>query len=167
MKYGKVGNDFPLFLLTKHMEVFMEKISNIVRGSARVASVDMKSANPVRSGTPSFGGPVSESSVVRRGGMTTADRAVALHTEMNEAKKVLQGDRTVANLADQFFMSRVRRPEEQKTAGPGGELPAVGTPVSAPIDGSDLAMDAVAGPADETVDLKGYTPRGSYVDVRA
>lgn len=41
----------------------MEKISGILRGSPRVTSVDLKSARPVRPGTPSFGSPEGESSL--------------------------------------------------------------------------------------------------------
>lgn len=35
----------------------MEKISGIIPSSARVTNVDMKDAQPVRSGVPAFGGP--------------------------------------------------------------------------------------------------------------
>lgn len=136
----------------------MEKISNIVRSSSRVASVDLKGSAPIRSGTPSFGRPVMESSSVRGGVGTTADRAVAIHNEMTEAKKVMSSDRTISNLADQFFMSRVRRPEEQQVQGP-PSVDDVVTPV--PVD----ALATL--PSEELAEATAYTPRGSYVDVRA
>jgi hypothetical protein len=140
----------------------MEKISHIVRTNPRVASVDLKGAAPARAGAPSFGRPVTESSAVRNAMATTAERASALHNEMTEAKKVMSSDRTISNLADQFFMSRVRRPEEMQAQGPGASESASASVHDAPADEPTLS----SGPADETVEAA-YTPRGSFVDVRA
>lgn len=141
----------------------MEKISSIVRGNPRVSSVDMQQVAPARAGAPSFGRPVAEST-----GFTerpsTAQKAVAIHNQMIESKKALAGDRTVQAMADQFFMSRVRRPEEQAAVGAiAPKLPAEG--VSAKEDAGEDTI-SVSGPSEELLEAK-YTPRGSYIDVRA
>ena len=54
----------------------MEKISNIVRGNSRVASVDMKNSSAVRPGVPAFGRSVGESPHVTDKTETTAMRAM-------------------------------------------------------------------------------------------
>lgn len=126
----------------------MEKISHIVRGNSRVASTDLKNAAPVRPGTPSFGRPVGESTAVNTNATSTAARAVAMHNEMQERKKVGGPDEVVQQMADQFFMTRIARPQD----------PA--EPTVAPVDG----------PAEDEqpeAPKKAYTPRGSFVDVRA
>src|SRR5665213_3686370 len=94
----------------------MEKISNIVRGSARVASVDLKNSGAVRPGATSYGRPIGESPQTNDRVETTATRVTNLQNELNEAKKQKADDRTVTNMADQFFMTRVRRPEEEVAA---------------------------------------------------
>ncbi|NJL24705.1 MAG: hypothetical protein HC902_05740, partial [Calothrix sp. SM1_5_4] len=88
----------------------MEKISNIVRGNARVASVDLKGGTAVRPGAPSYGRPVGESTGNPPKEGTTASRAIAAQNEMNEQRRIGK-DQIVEHLADQFFMSRVRRPQ--------------------------------------------------------
>jgi len=82
----------------------LEKISGIVKGSARVSSVDLKSAAPLRSGTPSFGRPVAESTQLNTSGLTTAQKAVALHKELAEKRKATEQPLIIQNMADQFFM---------------------------------------------------------------
>lgn len=116
----------------------MEKISHIVRGNSRVASTDLKNAAPVRPGTPSFGRPVGESTAVNTNATSTAARAVAMHNEMQERKKVGGPDEVVQQMADQFFMTRI----------------------TAPVDGPEVDEQPEA-------PKKAYTPRGSFVDVRA
>lgn len=128
----------------------MEKISQIVRGSSRVASTDMKSASAIRPGTPSFGRPMGESVGPSSQVGSTASRAVALHKEL-EDKKTSQNSQMVGQLADQFFMNRVRRPADPS------ELVGVedGAPVTAPEVDAELAPPS------------GYTPRGTFVDYNA
>lgn len=128
----------------------MEKISHIVRGNSRVASTDLKNAAPVRPGTPSFGRPVGESTSPGAHQASTAARAVALHNELLERKKVSGPDEVVQHMADQFFMTRIARPTEDNDVH-----------VAPPVQMEESEADTEAeGP-------KGYTPRGSYVDVRA
>ncbi|MGE0526160.1 MAG: hypothetical protein AB7G93_20145 [Bdellovibrionales bacterium] len=145
----------------------MEKISGIVRGNARTASVDLKSMAPVRPGAPSFGGPVGTSTAGNSESLSTARKALALHSQMEEAKKVRGEDQTVQILADQFFMSRIRRPPDEEITAPGNQPSPLQDPVTAPI--VDTGSGAV--PSEEPIQnqsqTSGYTPRGSYVDVRA
>jgi hypothetical protein len=138
----------------------MEKISNIVRGSPRVASVDTKSAGAVRPGALTFGRPVGESPQGNDRVETTAAKATAMQAEMNEARKVRAEDRTVANMSDQFFMSRVRRPEE--------EAPVKGKVAAREVDGETREeLDGEERQSVEAAQPQGYVPRGSYVNVHA
>lgn len=142
----------------------MEKISSIVRGNPRVTTSDNKSASTARPGMPSFGRSPGESTAVSEKSSSTASRAVALHNGMVEAKKAVSQERIITQMADQFFMSHGRRP---------GEEPAtVAVPVEMELAPStdDLVLDD--GKADEATPLpmpepKSYTPRGSFVNVRA
>ena len=134
----------------------MEKISNIVRGSSRVASVDVKGSAAVRPGAPSFGRPMGESSAGPLPAETTAARAVAIHNEMNEAKKVRSQDVMAAQLADSFFMSRIRRPADEEVTVTVPQPPVAKEEVEAP------EMEAA-----ESGQPSGYVPRGSYVNVHA
>jgi len=136
------------------MEVKMEKISRIVRGNSRVASTDLKSAAAVRPGMPSFGRPVGESTSAMSSSTTTAAKAVALHNEMLDRKKS-GGDQVVQQMADQFFMTRIARPEEQM-----GDVQQPQPVAAAPIEPNESVEEVAEQP-------KGYKPRGSFVDVRA
>lgn len=139
----------------------MEKISRVVRGNPRVSSTDLKNAAPVRPGVPSFGRPIGESTAANPSATSTAAKAVALHKEMEEAKKARAEGAVVQQMADQFFMNRVRRPAEDEIQGPPvAGAPAHASPVEA--DGEDIATEPVTGDPP-----KGYKPRGSFVDVRA
>lgn len=136
----------------------MEKISNIVRGSPRVASVDLKSSSAVRPGTPSFGRPIGESPAALDREGTTASRAAALHAQMSD-RRTGGPDRVVEQIADQFFINRLQAPKVE----------AAEPKVSAK-DVEELAVDLEDGAqvqAEQIAQPSGYTPRGSYVDVRA
>jgi hypothetical protein len=150
----------------------MEKISHIVRGSARVASTDLKSSAPLRPGTPSFGRPVGESPSATQATPSTASRAAALQAELNEQRKPGGGDPVVQQMADQFFMSRVRGGE--------GESIVPGVPrskttesgaVRAQAEDSGGELESVFGDlkSDDSIEAprRGYTPKGTFVDVRA
>lgn len=136
----------------------MEKISGIVRGNARVKNADNKNAAAARTGMPAFGRPPGESTPASVKTSTTASRAVALHNANIEAKKAVSQERVVAQMADDFFM-RTARPEE---------VLQEAIPVDVPVMSStnDLVMADVEA---QEVQLpeKDYTPRGSFVDVRA
>ena len=126
----------------------MEKISGIIRGSARVASADTQKAPSARPGMPAFGRPVGESTAGVPVTSSTADRAVALHNGLTEAKKAVSQERVLSKMADEFFMSRVRRPEEREVE-------------TIEIQVPEMHEQEIETPAQE------YTPRGSFVDVRA
>jgi hypothetical protein len=148
----------------------MEKISNIVRGSPRVASTDLKSAAPVRPGAPSFGRPVGESTEGSGKSSSTASRAVALHNANVEMKRAASEERVIQKMADDFFMSRIRRPAEEVSI-PTIEAAPAANIISAPQD-ELIASPIIDEGEDVTVQPTpqqppGYTPRGSYVDVRA
>ncbi len=134
----------------------MEKISSIVRGSPRTASVDLKSASAVRPGALGFGRPVGESSLTTPKEGTTAQRAVALQAELAE-KRAMGPDKVIQQMADQFFMSRIRRPEEAREV-------AAASPVEQKVQAEEAQELFVS--EDEHAQPNGYVPRGSYVDVR-
>lgn len=142
----------------------MEKISHIVRGNARVSSVDLKSGQAARPGAPTFGRPVGESPTPSHREETTAARAAAIHQEMAEQKKQASADKEkiVAQMADSFFMSRVRRPADPVSV----KAPEVS---AQDADGDEIDVDPRKGePEDvQAAPSKSYTPRGSYVNVRA
>ncbi|MBX3022572.1 MAG: hypothetical protein KF799_12945 [Bdellovibrionales bacterium] len=152
----------------------MEKISNIVRGNSRVSSVDLKSSSAVRPGTPSYGRPIGEASASPEREGTTASRAAALNLQLREQRRSSVQDRVVENMADQFFMSRIRRPEDNQVS-----LPKTGQIVGQePVNGIEMGTSPEtrnAGEAQnanieahEVMDApEDYTPRGSYIDVRA
>lgn len=131
----------------------MEKISHIVRGSSRVASTDLKSASAVRPGTPAFGRPMGESVAITEKGETTAARATAINNEIAEHKKAGQQDQIVNQMADSFFMTRIRRPDDEVAVSKGKES----------------SEDVTLGEASEAEPTQpsGFTPRGSYVDYHA
>lgn len=146
----------------------MEKISRIVRGNSRVASVDLKNAAPVRPGTPGFGRPVGESTTVNSRGTSTADRALAIHKEMNERKMANTEQTVVQNLAEKFFMERMRHPQLEDVVAPGiGQAPSL--EVEAPVEAAAPSDEAEVSEPPESVTPpeQRYTPRGSYIDVRA
>ncbi len=126
----------------------MEKISQIVRGNSRVAAVDLKGSSAVRPGAPSFGRPMGVSTQAMDSAPTTAARAINVQQELTANKKA-GPDRVVQDMADQFFMSKIRANEEVVTAKP-----------------IVMVADEIEAPVGE-VEFSGFTPRGSYVDLRA
>lgn len=147
----------------------MEKISHIVRGNARVASTDLKNAAPVRPGAPAFGRPMGESTAINSSALTTAARAVALHNEIVEGKKARPGEEVIQGMANDFFMNRIRQPE--LATSPVGTDVSAAEGLSAPS--GTTAIKPVAGKTDSSEpnntddDDVRFTPRGSFVDVRA
>ncbi len=143
----------------------MEKISNIVRGSSRVASVDLKNSSALRPGVPSFGRPMGESSHVNEKTETTAARAAAIQAELNEVRRG-NNDHSVQQMSNEFFNNRIR-PSEVET------LPSVTTgkvkvaPVVRAEEFEPSEEMNVSDPHEsEITQPAGFTPRGSYVDVR-
>ena len=147
----------------------MEKISHIVRGNSRVASVDVKSSSAVRPGALAFGRDVGTSTAAPEAadrGATTASKAATLQSQVADRRSSSQ-DRIVDNMADQFFMSRIRRPEEPsvpETKVGNGAL-KVQTKAVEEDAAEELNLSGVE--PEERVQPTGFQPRGSYVDVRA
>jgi hypothetical protein len=143
----------------------MEKVSHIVRGNARVTTADNKSAPTARPGMPAFGRPQAESAPVPERSLTsTAQRAAAMHEGMVEAKKAMTQERMVQKISDDFFMSRTRRPSEPAAQ---VELPAsVAADVNKPAEQLNLGEVELEDQAAMS-EPKGYTPRGSYINVMA
>jgi hypothetical protein len=158
----------------------VEKISKIVPGNSRVASTDLKSASAVRPGAPSFGRPMGESPATSDKFETTASRANAIQTELNEAKRSNSQDRVVAQMSDSFFQNRIRGPDNEIAAG-GGVIAPKGKASIKEAAGETRVQELATRPefssTDEMVlgDARngeitqpvGFKPRGSYVDVHA
>jgi len=137
----------------------MEKISGIVRGNSRVTNADNKNAAPARTGMPSFGRPVGESTPTQVKSTSTASRAVALHNGMVEAKKAFSQERVISQMADEFFMKHSRPEAPIQNALPVPEIAIEAASTDDLVMGDEVQSIEV--PQQE------YTPRGSYIDVRA
>lgn len=137
----------------------MEKISRIIPSSARVGGVDMKSANPVRPGTPAFGRPVAESRELPREAMTTAQKAMSLREEISNQRKLGEQPEIVQRMTEQFFMQKSAAGVEARPTSE--HVGAVGNVVAnAEIEEEALVLPQVA-------QRKDFVPPGSYVDVVA
>src|ERR1700733_4595283 len=86
----------------------MDKISQIVGGSARVGSGDAKSAPPVRPGTPTFGRSVGESPHANHSEMSTAERVGQIRSDLAEQKRMRAESKIATDMNEQFFF----KPEE-------------------------------------------------------
>jgi hypothetical protein len=103
---------------------------------------------------------------------TTAARASALQTQLNEQRRAERDDHAVSQMSNEFFMSRIRNPVEPKVtvgADTGGAVKT--SPKTAPKTAPEEALDQddimTGDPhASEVSQPSGFTPRGSYVDVR-
>lgn len=141
----------------------MEKVSNIVRSNARVTTADTKSSQTARPGMPAFGRPQAESTAAPKETTSTAQRAALMHEGMQEAKKAMSQERMVQKISDDFFMSRGRRPGEAATE---VEIPqTVQARLNSPeqINLGEVELEDQAAMAEP----KGYTPKGSFVNVLA
>ena len=140
----------------------MEKISRIVGGNKRVAAVDLKNSAPVRPGTPSFGRPIGTSTQVDYDPRTTAQKAVELLNERDQKRAVQDRDtQIVQKMADAFFAQKARF-LEQPHSQPTQEFSEV-----AAGEGASNEAEAPISTEEPTEAPKQFTPRGSYVDVRA
>jgi hypothetical protein len=95
---------------------------------------------------------------------------------MLENKKSSHKVELAAQMADQFFMTRLKRPQEegemapQVAAGPRGSAAhaARNAPSVQVAQGEAETEGEPSGPvSDDSNPPVGFTPRGSYVDVRA
>jgi hypothetical protein len=84
-------------------------------------------------------------------------------------KKAHAFDRTADTMADQFFMTRIRRPADPETPAESKSPVRAAESESSSADGTERVRDQESEIADIRTPTQpsGYTPRGSYVDVRA
>jgi hypothetical protein len=101
----------------------MDKISGIIPSSARVSSVDLKEAAPVRPGTPGFGRPEGASSLKSSiSPQDTARRGVSAQIEqMDWRSKDAANSSIVQSISDGFFSKN--RKEVEAATQLGGEQP--------------------------------------------
>jgi hypothetical protein len=157
----------------------MEKISGIVPSSRRVASVDLKSAQPVRPGVPTFGRPQGISSLSDSNKPTTAERAISKQKEMFEKRtQSASQPQLVQDMADKFFMQKrqAAEPVEDFDLNIGWQVPvreinpdfsfiddtekvSISTPV--------LETPVYAQPESVPENEREFTPPGSFLDVVA
>jgi hypothetical protein len=163
----------------------VDKISGILPSSARVASVDMKEAAPVRPGTPAFGRPEGASALRDAKLGQTAGRAAQLSREqLDWRSKDMQNAATVRELSDRFFKGNDKPAHDQTienvtevemnrgaTASARPSRPAgfdidaldrtTGSAAYAGASAIESSMDGAASQPD------GLHPPGSFIDVRA
>lgn len=170
----------------------MDKISHIVGSGPRVGATDVKSAPPVRPGAPSFGRPVGESPRFNHdeAELSTAQKVGLIQTDLTEQKKLRTESKIASDMANQFFRPEPlapgakpavpepprgkigvpEAPQGKKTAHPPAAVPAPDvhmsdeTAISAhsPVEESLINDDSGVSRAPSR-----YSPRGSYIDVRA
>lgn len=149
----------------------MEKISQIVGGSARVGAGDAKSAPPVRPGTPTFGRAVGDSPHANRSELSTAQKVGAIRSEMAEQKKMRAESKLATAMTEQFFF----KPEEKLKT---GQVHGAKGTVKIEDEGERLEeplIHATSARAEtlirgEDADLRApskFAPRGSFIDVHA
>ncbi|CAN5468976.1 hypothetical protein BH10BDE1_BH10BDE1_25650 [soil metagenome] len=163
----------------------MDKISGILPSSARVTSVDMKEAGPVRPGTPNFGRPEGASALRDAKLGATAGRAAALSREqLDWRSKDMQNAAAVREISDRFFKGNEKTAHDQtienvtevemNRGATAAARPS--TPSGFDIDALDrttgsaayAGASAVENAMDEaTSQPDGLHARGSFIDVRA
>ena len=90
----------------------MEKISGIIPSSARVASVDMREAAPVRPGTPGFGRPegvnnLRDRELSRAMAAPIGERSVEIQqAQLDWRGKEERGAAIAKTMSDRFFAGR-------------------------------------------------------------
>lgn len=175
----------------------MDKISSILPSSARVSSVDLREAAPVRPGAPGFGRPEGASSLrdgeiarsASRTAATTAQKGDdARHAQMDWRAKEERGAAIARSMSDQFFIDRRKEAESARAVGApmasAGAVATVSAEASRPVNARDLDVRAIGagqrfGAAASTspgapVDADSllpptdeFYPRGSFVDRQA
>ena len=164
----------------------MDKISSIIPGSARVMSVDMKDANPVRPGTPGFGrqdgvsGPkeVSQFDAPSRTTQRFPDKGPdAPPVESAWKTKDAKEAAIAKNMSDRFF-GKPLPPTHEKMAEPmmgmesNSRLPATtsegmenfrGKPSDIEAFDRDEEGEMLSQPS-KLVQPEGLYPRGSFID---
>jgi len=157
----------------------MEKISGIIPNSARVSSVDMKEAAPVRPGTPGFGRPEGVSSLRETAiAQDTARRGVGeLKQQLDWRTKDVQQAGMVQNIADRFFAKNRQGVDGPAVEVDGSEMFSGSTLVkaSASLDPNTPSINGSAEDPESESQFKesqikqpiGLHPKGSFIDYSA
>lgn len=171
----------------------MEKISGIVPNSARLASVDMRDAAPVRPGTPRFGRPEGISSLAQKQQMPaapttpdqmmpfgqTAQKAAGLQQQqMTWRTKEAQQAQIAAEMSNRFFMKNDRAAQPVQDFDQSvmvSSVPVSSNPAGFKTGGTSFQTSAslrapvsqVTGQEEDPITLQqpeGLYPKGSFID---
>ena len=159
----------------------MQKISGILGASARVTSVDMKDAPPVRPGMPGFGRPEGVSSLRQRAvaAPPTPDALSAapqlFQDQMGIRSKEAQQAKMAAEVSNSFFMKKREQVEQAPAANEQMVDVVLAMPAQVPASQIDAIAskpaqadyDEVAAVAKEAFEPDALYPKGSFVDVVA
>ena len=153
----------------------MEKISGILKNSPRVQAADLRDANPVRPGTPSFGRPEGVSSLAKSAltALEVQKPAVAMELVQPWKSKDQQQAEIAADLANRFFskpaMTEPTMSDERRippTAVPVDMIPMSIKPFSKQeefISPRAMNFNTLPDPGPLMGQPDGYFPRGSFI----
>lgn len=98
----------------------MEKISGIIPQNARIASVDMQHARPVRPGVPTFGRPVGKSELADKVTLSSLRKESTVDDFQTYRNPVeTRRAKLVEDISNKFFMNKpAPAPQESKSADP-------------------------------------------------
>jgi hypothetical protein len=153
-------------LSLRHMEVGMDKISGIVPGTARVTSVDMKDAAPIRPGTPGFGRPQGISTLKDQKNLAEVlQRSRQAHDELMASRHRDDGKAALAkDISDKFFMKNNREASPVVDIEPIKNLPMPSYTVDSERYTTENDLVKTPGPAP----VEGVLyPKGSFIDYEA
>lgn len=140
----------------------MEKISGIVKGSSRVNNADLKNAPPVRPGAPGFGRPAGTSTSTSGSAASTAEKAVAKHKEIMDARRAAaEGSKIVRHMADKFFLQQGSTVEDEAVSDVDINLPAAKEALKPEIKTQNISEEL------EQITDPDLIPTGSYLNVTA
>lgn len=113
--------------LSKHMEVFMEKISNIIKSNARTRAVDVSQSQPVRPGAPAWGRPEGKVTKSEDLGEAIQDRISLSDSVLGKETAKDSGtykpsvsakqSRIAEDMANKFFTKRIQEIEADSAKG--------------------------------------------------
>ncbi|MES2857357.1 MAG: hypothetical protein V4692_15915 [Bdellovibrionota bacterium] len=165
----------------------MEKISGIIPKSARVTSVDMKEANPVRPGTPSFGRPQGVSSLAKPALVSTAPETARIGAGIHDERMTWRSEDAMkagiaSSVSNSFFMKN-DKPAEVSVKDidavrliPVDQMPARSNPAGfkselfkaaampAPVSSFDEGFGGYGSAEPELQQPDGLYPKGSFID---
>lgn len=91
----------------------MEKLSGILPSNARLKSVDLSEAHPVRPGTPAAGRPVGTTSIKDRFTVNSAEKDFALKETLTyKNPKETARAKIAESITNRFFETRLEEPSK-------------------------------------------------------